>query len=118
MGKIKDHIKKHKELYIGIGVGTVVATAAAVLYFGTRSGNPSITAGDKSTNLINSTLVNFVERSTPSKPIHLVGTNLYFDSIHEAARHTGLDRSSISKNVNGLVDDVKGSVFELLEKAA
>lgn len=47
--------------------------------------------------------------------MHLVGTNLYFNSISEAARETGHQASMISKNINGHIPDVKGDVFELLE---
>lgn len=117
MSKIKEHFVEHKELYIGIGVGAVVATAAAVLYFGNKSASVNITAGNKSTNMINSTIVNFIERSTPSKPVHLVGTDLYFDSLSEAAKKTGHTLSQISKNVNGHIADVGGDVFELLQAA-
>jgi DNA-directed RNA polymerase specialized sigma54-like protein len=59
-----------------------------------------------------------VERSTASKPVHLVGTNLYFNSLSEAARETGLHLSMISRNINGHIPDVNGNVFELLEPAA
>ncbi len=68
-------------------------------------------------NRVNTSIVNFVERSTPSKPVHLVGTNLFFDSIHEAARQTGHSVSMISRQINGHIDDVKGDVFQILETA-
>ena len=58
-----------------------------------------------------------VDRSTPSKPVHLVGTNLYFNSLSEASRETRHPLSTLSKHVNGVIPDVKGDVFELLEPA-
>jgi hypothetical protein len=67
---------------------------------------------------VRQTTVNMVERSTPSKPVHLVGTNLYFNSLSEAARETGHPLSTISKHINGHIPDVKGDVFEILEPAS
>jgi hypothetical protein len=58
-----------------------------------------------------------VERSTPSKPVHLKGTNLYFSSLSEAARETGHNLSMLSRHVNGHSPDIKGDVFEVLEPA-
>jgi hypothetical protein len=61
--------------------------------------------------------VNFVEKSTPIKPVHLVGTDLYFPSLSEAARQTGHNVSMISKNVNGYIDNLNGDIFEVIEIA-
>jgi hypothetical protein len=64
-------------------------------------------------------IVNFTELSTPSKPIHLVGTERYFDSIHDAARKTGYNVSDISKVANGLKESIgkNKDVFEFLPSA-
>lgn len=117
---IKQHIKNHKSTYIAAGVGIVVG-AAGVIFISSTSGGEGLVqkiyqVGFR--NEANPTIINLIERSTPSKPVHLVGTNLYFNSISEAARETGHTLSEISKQINGHIADVKGDVFELLELAA
>ena len=112
--KVKTHLSENKKTYVGIGIGMVIgATAATAIFYNkpevTQKIN-QVAVGYKN----NQVLVNFVERSTPSKPVHLKGTNLYFNSLNEAARKTGHHLSMISKNVNGHIPDVKGDVFELL----
>ncbi len=111
---VKEHFEKYKTQYIVAGS---VIVAVTVTYFVTKSltSTPRISSGRDTT--INSTIVNFVERSTPIKPVHLVGTDLYFDSLSKAARETGHPLSQISKNVNGHIPDVNGDVFELLQAA-
>lgn len=116
MGRIKEHFVEHKELYIGFGVGVAIAGVGVVIYLATRQSNiPRISSGRDT--LINSTIVGFIENSTPSKPVHLVGTDLYFNSLGDAARKTGHPLSQISKNVNGHIADIGGDVFELLQAA-
>lgn len=128
MGNKIDRVKKHfadnKGTYIACGV-TAVVVGAGTFFFTRRV--PSADFAQKVTqqvtqigfrNEANPVIINLIERSTASKPVHLVGTNLYFSSLGEAARETGHQLSMISKNVNGHIPDVKGDVFELLEPAA
>jgi hypothetical protein len=115
--KIKNHFIDNKKVYIAAGVGILVGAASAVLIIANRPEAKIITDAWKlqinspTTNNV-TTIIEFIERSTPSKPIHLVGTQKYWDSIRATARDTGYSVSDISKNVNGLRDSVKGSVFE------
>lgn len=114
LNKVKTHLSENKQTYIGIGFGAVIGAAATtvILYKKPEVAQKinQVAVGYKN----NQVLVNFVERSTPSKPVHLKGTNLYFDSLNEAARKTGHSLSMISRNVNGHIPDIKGDVFELL----
>lgn len=119
---IKNHVRENKKVYVVgascLAVGLVGGVALV------KSGDISIVVtGDKNqivgkAKTVNQVMVELVERSTPSKPVHLVGTNLYFSSLNEAARETGHSLSMISRNVNGQIADVKGDVFKLLEPAA
>ena len=115
--QIKTHFDENKKVYVGVGVGLVVGAAVATVAFHNKPEVAQkinqIAIGYKN----NQVLVNFVERSTPSKPVHLKGTNLYFDSLSDAARKTGYSLSQISKNVNGHIPDVNGDVFEVLPLA-
>jgi hypothetical protein len=122
MNKVKKHFSDNKKLYLGIGIGVTVTAAIGVVIC--RANPESSAQVVQKINQIawrpenNQMVVNLVERSTPSKPVHLVGTNLFFSSMSEAARETGHSISDISKNVNGLRPDVKGDIFQLLESAS
>jgi hypothetical protein len=119
MEKVKDHFKKHKTIYLVAATGVTCLTIGLVV--GTRQ-NPEIVqkaiqVGWK--NKIQQTVINFEERSTPSKPVKLLGNELrgdqYFDSVSDAARKTGHAISRISKNANGHIPDVNGDVFEFVD---
>lgn len=119
---IKNHVREHKKAYVvGVSCLAVGLLGGVALV---KSGDLSIVVtGDKNqivgkAKTVNQVMFEMVERSTPSKPVHLVGTNLYFNSLSEAARETGHSLSMISQNVNGHISDVKGDVFELLDLAA
>jgi hypothetical protein len=118
--RIKKHFVENKKVYIGIGIGIVVGGVSAGVLFALKNSDSGTKIVQKVQqigfhNEANPVIVNLIERSTPSKPVHLVGTNLFFNSLHEAARETGHSLREISKNVNGLIPDVKGDVFELLK---
>ena len=117
--KAKQHVKEHKAVYITGGVCLVVGAVAGGGYVFTR---PEVLQNVKMQNLgftwkPTQTVIQFVERSTPSKPVHLVGTQKYWDSIHAAARDTGHSVSDISKCINGLRNNVKGDVFTAVKTA-
>lgn len=121
---IKNHVRENKTAYIVgascFAVGVAGGIGAALI----KSGNVSIVASGDGNQIVgkaktvNQVMFEMVERSTPSKPVHLKGTNLYFNSLSEAARETGHSLSMISQNVNGHIADVKGDVFVLLDLAA
>lgn len=119
LNKIKTHFKTKKNVYFAFGSGMLITGIFSYLTYTTNSDALVIQkirqVGFK--NESNPVVINLVERSTQSKPVHLVGTNLYFDSLSEAARQTGHHLSMISKHINGHIPDLNGDVFELLEKA-
>ena len=101
--------------------GSAVAgvTLGALVTAVTRISEPGTTA--KVSGVVNwkpfidqTVTITLEEKSTPSKPVHLVGTDQYYRSLSEAARQTGHSLSDISKNANGKIPDVKGDVFELV----
>jgi hypothetical protein len=122
--KVKSHFRENKKTYIVGGSCLVVGAAAAavVMKYKVCVTQPTEVAQQFNQTAvgwnINQTLVSFVERSTPSKPVHLVGTDRYFASLSEAARETGHYVADISKVVNGKMPDIKGDVFELLTPVA
>jgi hypothetical protein len=118
VSRVRMHFRENKNLYTVGGVCLAVGAIGA-LFINKESG-PVI---GKITqvgfwNQVRPTTINLVERSTPSRPVHLVGTNLYFNSLNEAARETGHNLSRLSQHVNGKFADVNGDVFELLEPAS
>jgi len=120
IAKIKQHVKDNKQIYISCGVTGVVAVIGTLLLVD-QKGSPQIVTkaiGWRPRAETNHVTVTLIERSTPSKPVHLKGTSLYFNSLSEAARETGHDLSAISRQINGHSTSVKGDVFEILEHAA
>lgn len=123
VSKIKQHFKDHNELYIGLGIGACMVFAASGGAKVLRKGG--VESSSKLIEIVQigfrhkatATVIQLVERSTSSKPVHLVGTNLYFSSLSEAARETGHHLTMLSKHVNGHIPDLNGDVFELLEPA-
>ena len=118
--KIKKHFQDNKGTYIACGVTAVVAVAGTLFFVKNKTMPPQIisTIAPVFNNEVNPVIINLVERSTPSKPVHLVGTNLYFSSLGEAARETGHSLQKLSKHINGHLPDLDGDVFELLQPAA
>ena len=117
--RIKKHFRDNKKTYIVTGVAVTVSVVTTYLL--TRNGSGAQIA-QKITqvgfrNEANPVIVNLIERSTPSKPVHLVGTDLFFSSLNEAARKTGHSLTQISKCANGLIPDINGDIFELLQPA-
>lgn len=121
MSKVKEHFEKYKAVYIVGGSCLVIGAAAGLLLRvnhippvveNLNYNAPKFNWRPENTQMI----INLIENSTPSKPVHLAGSNLYFNSMSEAARETGHSLSQISKNVRGLIPSVAGDVFELLER--
>ena len=116
--KIKQHLQNNQTVYV-VGA-TCLAVGGVVGMVATGRVDGPLLA--KQINILThkpaQTVIQFVEHSTPSRPVHLVGTQKYWDSVSAAARDMGLDRSLISKNVNGHIPNVKGSIFELVDVAA
>ena len=124
ISKIKKHFyDNHKEYLIGAGcLAAGLAIGVVTILLMSKNSEYGVKTIQKINqfgfhNDVTPMIVNFVERSTPSKPVHLVGTSLFFNSLHEAAKETGHSLRDISKNVNGLIPDVDGDVFELLKHA-
>ena len=117
--KIKTHVKEHKEAYIVGGISIVACVGVWIVARKTveapRVSNQATQIGvvNRSTQVV----IEMVERSTPSKPVHLVGTDLYFPSLSEASRKTGHSLPMLSKHINGHIPDLNGDVFELLTPA-
>ena len=113
--KVKTHLRENKKVYIATAAGVV---AGALLF--RQDHEAQIVQQVRQIAFranSNQVVINLTEKSTPSKPVHLVGTNLYFDSLHDAARKTGHSLSKLSRHVNGHVSDLNGDVFEVLQPA-
>ena len=114
--KVKKHLSENNTVYISNGV-----TAASLigLYFVVNRSPRAVESLQIVKQIAfraeaNPVMINLVERSTPSKPVHLVGTNLYFDSLSDAARKTGHSMTQISHVANGKKSSIDGDVFEFL----
>ena len=119
--RVKAHFQQNKWAYISGGIGVAAGSVGMACYRSAPMAKATQTVAGivniKPTQNVTQVVINLTERSTPSKPVHLVGTNLYFDSLSDAARKTGHSLSSISHVVNGRSKDVGGDVFVLLQPA-
>jgi len=119
VSKVRTHFQENKKVYIGTVCGIAIG-AVGMLFVSVRK-DVDVPLGRINQigfwNEVKPTTINLIERSTPSKPVHLKDTNLYFDSLNDAARKTGHSVTAISKCAQGLIPDINGDVFELLESA-
>lgn len=115
ISKIKAHFRRNKKTYLA-AAGTAVLGTIGGAYLARKQ--PEVALIQKATLIgwkNKSIQLQFVERSTPSTPVHLKGTKNYWDSISAAARDTGISRENISKNINGHIPNVKGNIFEAVD---
>ena len=120
--RFRNHLEKNKAVYIvgatclaaGVVVGAALVRTGDVFNISAAGDNNQIVAKAKTVNQV---MIEMVERSTASKPVHLVGSNLYFNSLNEAARETGHSLAKLSRHINGHISDIDGDVFELLTLA-
>jgi hypothetical protein len=119
VAEVKAHFQRNKKTYVTGGVcflvGVLIANREDIADSTVLKNTfiPVMSWRPESHNVI----IELAEKSTPSKPVHLVGTDLYFPSLSEAARKTGHSLSSISQQVNGKIEHVGGDVFEVLNTA-
>lgn len=115
--KVKDHFKKHKGVYIGVGVGL---TAGVVI--GTAASNTSVVninvqklfnwkTSDVTTNVTN---VQVVRRASPGKTIFCPDTGEQWASISRAAEVLGVSRSAIQNHLAGKTPNVLGLTLKNL----
>ena len=117
--KIGTHFRKNKVTYLACGGTAVVAVVGTIIVLANKDeSNPLQTIQQIGLrNTTNTAIITLEENSTPSKPVHLIGTDLYFNSLSDASRKTGHHLSQLSKHVNGQIPDLNGDVFEVLQVA-
>lgn len=116
---IKAHFKRNKKTYYAAAGGIVVG-AATVIFLDKKKSDSALVnnvVAYKPRTEFNTAVINFVERSTPSKPVHLIGTERYFDSLSHASRETGIDLSKLSKHINHGVKLADDMAFEIVDTA-
>ena len=117
--KVKDHVKKHKGVYIAGTAGVAVGATAAVVL--TKS-NIQIVDSCKVTLLqwksptVNT--VQLVSRTNASNAVQCLETGEVFASQNRAADLLGISKSALSKHLNGLRPHASGLHFQRLTDAA
>jgi hypothetical protein len=112
--RVRTHFQDYGHIYLAAAGGVVVGALgmAAMKESQTTILSQSQIKSPlcwKPRNTINNTaVVEFAERSTPSKPIFDTLNNVGYGSIGEASRQTGRSRTAIRNDPN----------FDFLEKAA
>ena len=117
--KVKDHLKKHKGVYIAGTAGFAVGATAAIVFTG---GNIQIVDSCKVTLFkwksptVNN--VQLVSRTNPAKAVQCLETGEVFASQTRAAELLGISKSALSKHLNGRSTHVGGLHFQRLTDAA
>ncbi len=115
--KIKNHVRENKETYINGVICLITVTAASYIAFHSDDETISVNGtinGDNNTLVQTVTLV---KRGHPGNVILCNETGEKFASQNRAAAAMGLNPSEVSKQVRGLIPDVKGYTFTNLGEA-
>lgn len=128
--KIKAHLRRHKNAYILVGTSISVA---GITYLVMRTRMPTasqsgplaelprstkelsgsyFSAGNDMVNVGNVTHVNFGGYS--HKLIRCNSTGEIWESVSEAAADLGVDRSTLSRHINGHVPHVHGETYSII----
>lgn len=129
MGKIKDHLKRNKKLYFGLGIGVVIGGVG--VYVGTTKIRVNVTEEAQSSlnytdvkPLVNvnspitvNNITELVRRGHPGNVIKCLETGEVFASQNRASELLGINKDNLSKHLRGLRDDIGGLHFELVGDA-
>lgn len=127
--RIKTHIKKHKVVYSFASGGIVFAGITGIIMRGVASrhisGGISVAANrgisvvaDRSVVTSNVSFISSRRKGSPSWVIRCLENGLIYSSQRKAALAMGLSESEISKQLNGLTENVRGYRFERICMAA
>ena len=137
MNRVKEHIRKHKELYIGVGIGCVLAGITCIIVRDNLSGKDRIIGhtGSGKDRIIGHTgsrfsagrdlhvdasinkTVKVLEREGRGHPGYLVKhieTGLVYASQRAAAEALDISKDALSNHLNGRTEHVLGNHFERL----
>ena len=121
---IKEHIKKHQTAYACLSTGIIVAVFTS---FVLRNNTPKIIKVDAGNDAVvmgaNSVLnqVSYItaeRQGPPSWVVRCLETNQIFTSQNAASETMELDRSTLSRHLNGMIEHVNGYHFERICMAA
>jgi hypothetical protein len=126
--RVKEYLQEHKELYIGLGVGVIVA---GITYSIMRAQSGSIILRDsiveaqrdsivlgKNATLNQVSYFDSNRQGPASWVVRCVETGLVFTSQRAAALAMDISESNISRQLNGLKNQADGYHFERICMAA
>ena|SRR4029077_2835017 len=127
--EVKSHFEKYKFVYLAGGIGVGVAGFTYLIMRGVDSSEPigrgiSVTAErgisvlGKRVVMNNVSYISSNRQGPPSWVIRCVETGDIFTSQISAAKEMDLPASEISKQLNGIMDHVRGYHFERICLAA
>jgi hypothetical protein len=117
--EIKEHFAKYRNIYItaGIVVLTSVVTGLTV-YSVTKTDIKPVSIGDNNNNnainfggTLNYT-VKSLRKGPPSWVIRCIETGQLYSSQEKASKELGINKASLSRHLNGLLDEVNNLHFE------
>lgn len=126
--RVKQHIKDHKELYIGLGIGVGLAGITALI-MRTHSGSTilrdtvveaqrDIVVLGKNATLNKVSYFDSLRQGPPSWVVRCLETGQVFTSQRAAALAMDLSEANLSQHLNGVRDHVNNFHFERICLAA
>lgn len=119
MSKISDHFDRHHKTYKVLGVGVLIGVTTTLIITKTQTGNTAVQkvvafrTGDITQNVIQQ----LSRRGHPGIVVRCNETGEIFASIKRASELLELDRTALTRHLQGLKDSVGGFTFEVLGEA-
>lgn len=118
--KLKEHLKTHKELYIGLGVGALIGGVAvySVVNYGAvinlaRAKNLAIAGNNNTVELAETSIKITIESMGNSgNIIKDVTTGTIYPSQNAAAKAIGVGKDVVSKHLNGRLPNANDHILE------
>ena len=116
--KTKQHISKHKIVYVAVGSALVAATITAIALSQAKQivVTDAFNVSWKPTKINNITTI-LERRGHPGNMVRCNQTGELFASQGRAAAANGLSPTSVGRNLAGLTDSVKGLSFTHMGEA-
>lgn len=115
--KIREHVKKYKVWYISGGIFVAGVATGVIISNKVRVTNTVVQILPKDSPVYNITQTILERRGHPGWLVRCCETGEVFASQNRAAICLGVDKSSLSKHLNGLADAAGGLHFERLGEA-
>jgi len=111
---VKKHIRDHRELYIGVGVGIAASVIGFMMFsksFQIAITNPAVINWKPVSNLVQ---MQMIRPGPKSFVVQCQETQKIWPSLREAAKDLNINPGELSKHLRNMADSIQGLHFEKL----